>query len=509
MYYIRVKMSSQIIEGEHIIIDNHRLRYTLDEGIIYTTYKLLYDDEVNNNYLIHKITKKYNKNNFSEEEIYNIYNEYDKELEKCYICDVKITNPTNNYIICDKEDCFNKLCDTFIEKENLITKFYNKNPLGLELIYSTFYNCLYSKHVLDILDPFPKKYNKKGVKEIDTIKNILKGIDICEYMKNKIYDKEIYQDNKDIYYILKFLLLTNKTNFMYSKFKKTNDMQTDPKNIRDGIIQFDIIYDPIKEKEFSNNELKTYLFHGSSISNWYSIMRNGIKNNSNTKFMSAGAAYGSGIYLSNDFNFSYNYSNNVTTLKGDIDDFKIVGVYEIKEMKPEYLKSTSIYVIPDSSVLLLRHLIICHSPKEGNMITEYFTKKIYGKEVSNNCIVKVKNKRLVNELKILEKAFEDKIEVSSIENDSIIVINYKNYKLLLEEYPAYPPIILCEKSNTEYELYFIEQFAPKNWTIMKKLSDIFEYLNKNKEIKVIGTSKELNKKIIEDYNLLITKFKLY
>lgn len=515
MYYI-YKMNTEfskeltIIRGDSIIIDKHNLRYSLEEGILNTTYKFVYDDDLNNNYLIHKILTKYKKNNFTEEEIYKIHNEYEKELEKCYICDKKIINPTNNYILCEKEECFNKQCETFIEKENLITNFYNKNPLGLELIYATFYNCLYSVHVNDILNPYPLKYiTPEGNKCINQIKKILENIKIHDYMSSKTYDKEIYQDNKDIYYILKFLLLTNKTNFMYSKFKKSNDIQTDPKNIYDGTIQFDIIYDPIKEKEFSNSTIKFYLFHGSSISNWYSIMRNGIKNNSNTKFMSTGAAYGAGIYLSNDFNMSYGYSNNRTTVKSEIDDFKIVGVYQIKELKPEYNKSVNIFVIPDSSVLLLRHLIICRSSNEGNKINEYFTKQIYGKEVSVDNVVKVKNKRLLNELKMLEKQFENKIEISTTHDDSMIILNYKNYKLLLDDYPSNPPIVLRSIDTESSEILFIEQFTPKNWKIMNRISEILEYLNNNKEIKVINNVKTIDKKIIDEYNLFITKYKFY
>jgi len=49
-------------------------------------------------------------------------------------------------------------------------------------------------------------------------------------------------------------------------------------------------------------------WHGSGFGNWHSILRNGLKNMSNTKWMSCAAAYGAGIYLSPNFTTSLGYS---------------------------------------------------------------------------------------------------------------------------------------------------------------------------------------------------------
>lgn len=50
-----------------------------------------------------------------------------------------------------------------------------------------------------------------------------------------------------------------------------------------------------------------YAFHGSSMSNWHNILRQNLKNASRTPLMSAGAAYGEGIYLSTQSNVSKSY----------------------------------------------------------------------------------------------------------------------------------------------------------------------------------------------------------
>jgi len=48
--------------------------------------------------------------------------------------------------------------------------------------------------------------------------------------------------------------------------------------------------------------------HGSGTANWHCILRQGLKNASGTKLMTAGQAYGPGIYLARDFHISACYS---------------------------------------------------------------------------------------------------------------------------------------------------------------------------------------------------------
>lgn len=58
---------------------------------------------------------------------------------------------------------------------------------------------------------------------------------------------------------------------------------------------------PEREKLFRQLRKKyksVFAFHGSSIENWHSIIRNGLMNASGTDKQVNGAAYGSGIYMS-------------------------------------------------------------------------------------------------------------------------------------------------------------------------------------------------------------------
>jgi len=51
-----------------------------------------------------------------------------------------------------------------------------------------------------------------------------------------------------------------------------------------------------------------FLFHGSGLNNWYSIIWNGLRNLSNTGMMTAGAVYGEGIYSAWDFGTASGYA---------------------------------------------------------------------------------------------------------------------------------------------------------------------------------------------------------
>ena len=78
---------------------------------------------------------------------------------------------------------------------------------------------------------------------------------------------------------------------------------------------------PDKEARFQ--ELKkqfhtSFAFHGSSSENWHSILRNGLKNASNTKMMTCGAAHGPGIYLSTASSCSLGYTRHSPVVSEEV-----------------------------------------------------------------------------------------------------------------------------------------------------------------------------------------------
>ena len=148
---------------------------------------------------------------------------------------------------------------------------------------------------------------------------------------------------------------------------------------------------------------KHFLFHGSSLSSWYPIVKNGLKVMSGTAMMANGAAYGNGIYFSDSFHMSWCYSTRGTKLINGYGSQSAVGVFEILEDPIKWKKSPAIYVIDDERVLLLRTLVLMslnsRPPKD---ISDYFLKEIPLQKQTNKLNVGVlKNKRLEGEHKKL------------------------------------------------------------------------------------------------------------
>jgi len=129
-----------------------------------------------------------------------------------------------------------------------------------------------------------------------------------------------------------------------------------------------------------------YLFHGSPIGNWHSILRTGIRNMSGTRFMSSGAAYGNGVYLSDSYSFSAAYAGHTK--------YKFVAVVEILVDPEPYKKAVNVYVIPDDKLLFPRYLFIADSHSHGhdkNIL-------LYYKKLREGLIKpKIRGKRLAEE----------------------------------------------------------------------------------------------------------------
>ena len=117
-----------------------------------------------------------------------------------------------------------------------------------------------------------------------------------------------------------------------------------------NILVFSVNSSAQKENEFKAMPgPATFMFHGTDEKNFYSISRNGIMSMSNqVGFMSHGAAYGPGVYLSDQFEFAYGYSRSAS---------KVVLIYEVKN-HTKFLSYNgrrtpeNIYVMRESDICL-------------------------------------------------------------------------------------------------------------------------------------------------------------
>jgi len=122
---------------------------------------------------------------------------------------------------------------------------------------------------------------------------------------------------------------------------------------------------PEKESKFQKIKKEKgsfWAFHGSSFSNWHSILRVGLKNYSNTALMSSGAAYGAGIYLSPSSSTSFGYARAQTgwpkslfNKKGTVSHMQCLALCEVIDAG---YKANPHYVVSDEDHVMTRYFFI-------------------------------------------------------------------------------------------------------------------------------------------------------
>lgn len=402
----------------------------------------------------------------------------------CTICSLEILS---NTIACCA-NCFDEFCYTIAD--NYIHENYNKDPLTVLFLIKIAIECLKSQKRDKIFNPFPKKYETNNTRDFKKLLQITSNYSekvFKEIFNN--YSNELDISNKlgqDLYGFIKFILITNKTYIISEKISNNDKIYSeDHKNnleINDEtkFINFQVIHNPKIENKFKTSKPQ-YLFHGSAIGNWYSIMRNGLKNYSGTKMMANGMAYGAGIYLSDQVNLSLGYSRS-----GAINDqLYVISVLQIIDDIQQYKKSGNIYVIPDENKILLRYLILTNG-KNINTIQKYFMVDRM-KEISlyNRNISLIILKRLKQEIKYIEMFAKNNDQLKNFK------INVNNLKLQIdiddfqiefnipENYPTDPPFIRIVKPRikncifiNEFGVVNLPELSIKRWNTKIKLAEL-------------------------------------
>jgi hypothetical protein len=240
-----------------------------------------------------------------------------------------------------------------------------------------------------------------------------------------------------------------------------------------------------------------YLYHGSPFHCWHSIIKNGLKVMSNTQFMTAGAVHGSGIYLSDSFQFSLGYSAH-----GNIGNMYTLGVFEILTHPSAYMRTSNIFVVPNEKVILLRYLIVI-SPyfTQAKSLDTYFINTRKYQNMYQGIQSQTKTHTEYNTVR-LKKEYELLLTNRIILNITIVnnclwnisILNEKHGEIKLDiifnDYPINAPTIKYIsgsniKTTTSNPVKILadntirmEETNPANWTITNNLSKLITTLNK-------------------------------
>lgn len=197
--------------------------------------------------------------------------------------------------ICQNDQC--KILYNIINPVSLESEILNR-AYFVDLQISMLLAAARAKR-MDFLDISSLNCTKEEIETI--IFNYCPGVGYMKLLVGKnILEESLNKRHAKLYNILKWLIKSNRN--VLIPIKGFDQMQTP--------YQFKLISDFKQEYDFKQSGgLVARGFHGSGMENWLSIMHNGLKNLSNTKYMTSGAAHGQGIYLAQHSSTSSGYSS--------------------------------------------------------------------------------------------------------------------------------------------------------------------------------------------------------
>jgi ubiquitin-protein ligase len=319
-----------------------------------------------------------------------------------------------------EQPLINPLANCTYTGSNCIIPEYIQNSALVELLLNNSCYALSSPRCANIFEPVPETWKNTGItpdKAIEVLEINTNYENIIEAIQSSNSDEQLISKiGENTYGFIKFVLSSGITGNKAVNISKCI-LITNTGILDNNIKQYKFNYTSATEDIF-NKQNTVYLYHGSPFENWYSIMRSGIKIGSkNTKLFLNGAAYGDGIYLSNDITLSLSYSssrnyNTSPSGNGNSNIKYILAIYEVID-NPKWKKTNNIFVVDDENALILRYIIILNTNTlPQHIISSINTKLNSGEQKKLNlekekatevALSKAYSKRLMMEYKKLIK----------------------------------------------------------------------------------------------------------
>jgi ubiquitin-protein ligase len=418
----------------------------------------------------------------------------------CTICSKKLKIKGLGKIqCCEEQNCITNSKIKVLD--NRITESYFKDPELTEfLIQVLITGTIHPKQekIFKPLPILPEINNLVALKTKLDEEEKNGNLDIKNIKKSKT-DIELYRIIGSVAYgIINNAISDNY--FSMSTIKKFSTEVLDSQRLRNISENKSSVFDSEQVKFIGFNysyeiestfKKENFLFHGTPLYSWYPIIKNGLKVMSGTEFQANGAAFGNGIYFSDSFQFSLNYSSygNIYTNKNNKTTKYVVGIFEINDDIEKFKKAPNIYVIDNDKIMLLRYLVIVENNHIVNYqeITDYFFKYLGGINKSNQKkSVNIKNKRLNGEMKLLDSN-QNVSDVKIIDESKNWIIELKDIKkkkikliIYFNDYPRLPPKITIESNinkkiiSDDSNNLILPELNPSKWDVTLNLSKIVD-----------------------------------
>lgn len=431
----------------------------------------------------------------------------------CTICGTTLNlRGLNKISICSNSEC--KIKSKHVVMDNAITDLYAKDPYLCEILIDILVEGTTHPKEEKIFKPLPII---SGINNLSELKNLINNeienlnikhitessndIELIKKIGSNAY-AIIYNAISDNYFSLS-TIERFETDVLYAKKLQHTISDNDENVFNSKKVRFiGLNYSYEIESQFKK---EYFLFHGTPMHSWYPIIKNGLKVMSGTEFQANGAAYGNGIYMSDQFSMSLgyssrNFSNYFISNNGSKENVGksrcIVGVFEISGGIKQFEKTPTIFVINNDKVMLLRYLIVVEDSKIDSRwyqdLSEYFVKYLGTINKSNEKKTSIiKNKRFSAEIKLLNK--NEKISkldiVDETTNWKIEMDEIKGHKLkfsiYFNDYPKSPPKIILESGLSEKNKKIIcdnnsniniSEINPSKWEITTNISKIVDII---------------------------------
>ena len=433
----------------------------------------------------------------------------------CTICGKKYNYVDEKIGSCEESGiCFDNFCENVTD--NIITDYIKRDKLVLLLLVKTAIECIKSERVEKVFNPRPSFC--KSITEIQKLKKYITDNELYTKIKelklDSIIDDTIVHEKlgRKMYGLVKYIIITNKTHIIAEKIEnvkqqdifKINELDIDNKtcNLQD-FLNFSIV--SYNESEVFNNTdnggKPFYVYHGSNIACWYSIMRNGLKNYSETDMMVNGAALGNGIYFATDPRTAFGYSyRHVGGKEGDKEDIIILGVAQLIN-EEKYSKGNGVYVVPNEKDVILRYLIVL-TQLNLNKVKDFFSKRATEIGSGKKYKYDILTKRLMSEHKHVMKFIDKQNKNNSNNNYTLDLKNSNPHNWLVklnnyifefnfdrESYPLIPfeirlidnkfknQNVYLDKISTSDGTIRIKELQINNWNVTTTVTHILKKLN--------------------------------
>lgn len=281
----------------------------------------------------------------------------------CLVCDTPLENAGIKPSVCDKDLCCH-VFETLGLGFDFNTEIIRDAPV-LDL-YVTLFVAASRKKRLSFIQPYSDETKLTEEEMCDILSSYCPSIlHLRELAMQGVHISKVLSDiHPHLHSIMRWFIISSRS------YLRSLEPDEQWKHM-DTPHQFVLLTDtPERESGFQSLKTKEktvfYAFHGSDTGNWFSILRTGLKNLSNTKYMTTGCLYGPGVYLAETSKTSESYATMSEGWEHSMfgGQMRCVALCEVIG-RPVDRSGTGIYVIPDDSRISTRYFFIY--PKESSI----------------------------------------------------------------------------------------------------------------------------------------------